>query len=162
MAIENLVMPDDRKMMIKALVEKFSRPGRFQGAMKQWRADWIENKGEGQIFLLHGSPGVGKTFVSVRPMNSCEASLPCILPVDSRYVIYRAQDSLTRPTRSIECIAEFTERPLLSLTTGDIGSFADAAERRLSKWFTLAERWVRPLLNYFMGRWRNSRQTEGS
>ncbi len=64
MAIENLVMPEDRKMMIKALVEKFTHQRSSQEPSKQWRADWIENKGEGQIFLLHGSPGVGKTFVS--------------------------------------------------------------------------------------------------
>lgn len=29
-----------------------------------WKADFIENKGAGQIFLLHGSPGVGKTYTA--------------------------------------------------------------------------------------------------
>ncbi|KAH8883586.1 P-loop containing nucleoside triphosphate hydrolase protein [Thozetella sp. PMI_491] len=96
MAIENLVMPEDRKTMIKALVEKSGQPG-TGGSSTQWRADWIEHKGEGQIFLLHGSPGVGKTF--------------------------------------------FTERPLLSLTCGDIGTNETEAEKKLSGWFDLAERW---------------------
>lgn len=40
-----------------------------------------------------------------------------------------------------ECIAEYTGRPLLSLTTGDIGTNERHAEERLSKWFKLAEKW---------------------
>jgi hypothetical protein len=28
-----------------------------------WGADFIESKGEGQIFLLHRGQGVGKTYV---------------------------------------------------------------------------------------------------
>ena len=64
-AIDTLVMPDDRKNLIKALVQKFTNQG-SKVLTKSWRADFIENKGEGQIFLLHGSPGVGKTFVSLK------------------------------------------------------------------------------------------------
>jgi 2-phosphoglycerate kinase len=62
-AIDSLVMPEARKEMIRALVQKFTDPSGEKSA-KSWGADFIENKGEGQIFLLHGSPGVGKTFVS--------------------------------------------------------------------------------------------------
>jgi len=29
-----------------------------------WVADFVEGKGSGLIFLLHGSPGVGKTFTA--------------------------------------------------------------------------------------------------
>ncbi|KAH6630497.1 P-loop containing nucleoside triphosphate hydrolase protein [Chaetomium sp. MPI-SDFR-AT-0129] len=99
-AIDTLVMPPERKEMIKALVQKFTgyRP------TKSWGADFIESKGEGQIFLLHGSPGVGKTYTA-------------------------------------ECIAEYTNRPLLSLTCGDIGTNEVKLEEELSKWFRLAERW---------------------
>lgn len=64
--LKNLVMPDERKKMIQALVYKYTDP-RFKSAGEDsqvWGADFIENKGEGQIFLLHGGPGVGKTFVS--------------------------------------------------------------------------------------------------
>lgn len=52
-------------MMIKALVYKYTDP-RYAGGNPQqvWGADFIKHKGEGQIFLLHGGPGVGKTFVS--------------------------------------------------------------------------------------------------
>jgi len=71
---------------------------------KTWAADPIPNKGEGQIFLLHGPPGAGKTFTA-------------------------------------ECVAEFTSRPLLSLTCGDIGTDEQRVEEALSKWFKLAEIW---------------------
>lgn len=63
-AINTLVLQDETKNMIKALIQKYSGDTKVPGApTASWRADHIENKGEGQIFLLHGSPGVGKTFV---------------------------------------------------------------------------------------------------
>lgn len=59
-----LVMPEERKLMMKALVYKYT-DARYAGDSSQvWGADFIKNKGEGQVFLLHGGPGVGKTFVS--------------------------------------------------------------------------------------------------
>ena len=62
---KHLVMPEERKTMIEALVYKYTDP-RYAGSggTQVWGADFIKNKGEGQIFLLHGGPGVGKTFVS--------------------------------------------------------------------------------------------------
>jgi len=57
-------MPEERKTMIKALVYRYTDPGRSNSKISApWAADFIENKGDGQIFLLHGSPGVGKTYV---------------------------------------------------------------------------------------------------
>lgn len=53
-----LVMPEERKKMIKALVHRFSTDSEgsqgANGLEKAWSADFIENKGEGKIFLLHG------------------------------------------------------------------------------------------------------------
>ncbi|KAI0108998.1 hypothetical protein GGR51DRAFT_513990 [Nemania sp. FL0031] len=63
-AIENLVMPEERKTMIKALVQKFTNDSAKSKSQRPWLADFMENKGEGQIFLLHGGPGVGKTFTA--------------------------------------------------------------------------------------------------
>ncbi|KAH7131325.1 hypothetical protein EDB81DRAFT_137368 [Dactylonectria macrodidyma] len=103
-AIDTLVMPADRKEMIKALIHKFTGPGSAATAPGSWRADFLENKGEGQIFLLHGSPGVGKTYTA-------------------------------------ECIAEYTGRPMLSLTVADIGTDEVKMEKQLVKWFQLAEKW---------------------
>ncbi|KAJ3568239.1 hypothetical protein NPX13_g6491 [Xylaria arbuscula] len=100
-AIEHLVMPEERKTMIKALVQRFTSDGTKSKGSKPWLADHMQNKGEGQIFLLHGGPGVGKTF----------------------------------------CIAEYTGRPLLALTGGDIGTDENKAEENLAKWFKLSETW---------------------
>lgn len=59
--------------ILKALVYKYNTGENSDGAItKIWSADYIENKGEGQIFLLHGSPGVGKTYVSTTmPSDIC-------------------------------------------------------------------------------------------
>ncbi|KAI0020756.1 ATPase [Xylariomycetidae sp. FL0641] len=102
--IDTLVMPGDKLDMIKALVHGYTAEQASKGAPSTWAADFVENKGEGRIFLLHGSPGVGKTYTA-------------------------------------ECIAEYTGRPLLSLTCGDLGNQETQVERQLSKWFALAERW---------------------
>ena len=51
-------------MIIKSLVYRYTDIKATEGKMSSsWTADFIQNKGEGQIFLLHGGPGVGKTFV---------------------------------------------------------------------------------------------------
>ncbi|KAK7955718.1 uncharacterized protein PG986_004940 [Apiospora aurea] len=64
-AIETLVMPDERKRMIKAMVQKYTGPKSTPGvSTRSWGADFIQTKGEGQIFLLHGGPGVGKTYLT--------------------------------------------------------------------------------------------------
>lgn len=74
-AVNNLVMNDDRKTLIKSLVHRYTitdtapmdalRSGISRSKLSQpWTADFIKNKGDGQIFLLHGGPGVGKTYVS--------------------------------------------------------------------------------------------------
>lgn len=64
-AIDTLVMPDERKRMIKAIVQKYTDPMFTPGqSAATWGADFIETKGEGQIFLLHGGPGVGKTYTA--------------------------------------------------------------------------------------------------
>ncbi|KAG8169823.1 hypothetical protein KVR01_000568 [Diaporthe batatas] len=114
-AVNNLVMKDDRKAVIKSLVHRYTvadtatanalrGEGPQSKLSRPWTADFIKNKGDGQIFLLHGGPGVGKTYTA-------------------------------------ECIAEATRRPLLSLTCGDFGTDATIVEQRLSKWFRLAEVW---------------------
>ncbi|KAK4665174.1 uncharacterized protein QC763_510590 [Podospora pseudopauciseta] len=57
-------MPVPRKDIIKALVQKYTNMSPTPGLSTSWRADFIENKGEGHIFLLHGGPGVGKTYTA--------------------------------------------------------------------------------------------------
>ena len=57
-AINTLVMDEKQLRLIKALS---TNVGSRQGS---WAADFIQSKGEGQIFLLHGPPGVGKTYTA--------------------------------------------------------------------------------------------------
>lgn len=74
-AYERLVMADDKKMLIRALVEDNKRlqeenkrlqdhPNDTSSTGGQVSADVITGKGGGVIFLLHGSPGVGKTLTA--------------------------------------------------------------------------------------------------
>ena len=52
-AFENLVLPDDRKDLLKSLVESHNESG-FD--------DFVEGKGHGLVINLFGPPGVGKTL----------------------------------------------------------------------------------------------------
>jgi SpoVK/Ycf46/Vps4 family AAA+-type ATPase len=49
-------------------------------------------------------------------------------------------------TYTVEAIAEYLCRPLLSLTVADIGTVETRVERELLKWFVLAESWDAVLL----------------
>ncbi|KAK3694245.1 hypothetical protein B0T22DRAFT_65433 [Podospora appendiculata] len=101
-AFKYLVLDSEIKLTVKALIGKFASS---DGKVSPWPSDFVKNKGEGRIFLLHGSPGVGKT---------CTA----------------------------ECVAELTQRPLLSLTSGDISTSmsAGSVERHLNYFLALGER----------------------
>jgi len=57
-AFKYLVLDDEIKLTVKALIGKFANQ---DGKVSPWPSDFVKNKGEGRIFLLHGSPGVGKT-----------------------------------------------------------------------------------------------------
>ena len=49
-------------------------------------------------------------------------------------------------TYTVEAIAEWLHRPLLSLTVADIGTVGTRVERELLRWFSLAEAWNAVLL----------------
>ena len=59
-AINNLVMNESHLRMVRILTERYN--GQQDDRNAAWSADFIQSKGEGQIFLLHGPPGVGKTY----------------------------------------------------------------------------------------------------
>jgi SpoVK/Ycf46/Vps4 family AAA+-type ATPase len=107
--IDDLVLRPEAKEMIKALSRSYTTQAEGGGPDGRWSADFVRNKGEGQIFLLHGKPGVGKTTTA-------------------------------------ECVAELTNRPLLSLTCGDLGIQPLDVERELKKWLRLAKTWEAILL----------------
>ncbi|KAL7811886.1 hypothetical protein V8C26DRAFT_215244 [Trichoderma gracile] len=58
-AFKYLVLDDDIKMTVRALIGQYTTG--VDGQVAPWGNDFIRNKGEGRIFLLHGAPGVGKT-----------------------------------------------------------------------------------------------------
>ena len=64
--IDTLVMADERRQMIKALAENYPQKldPNTASAHHPWAADYVEGKGQGKIFLLHGRPGVGKTYTA--------------------------------------------------------------------------------------------------
>ncbi|KAF5592798.1 TOB3 (member of AAA-ATPase family) [Fusarium pseudocircinatum] len=55
-SISNLIIAQDELKTIQAL------SNRQNSQTRHWSADFIEGKGSGQIILLHGPPGVGKTY----------------------------------------------------------------------------------------------------
>eukprot|EP00535_Pseudo-nitzschia_heimii_P002196 CAMPEP_0197185796 /NCGR_PEP_ID=MMETSP1423-20130617/12695_1 /TAXON_ID=476441 /ORGANISM="Pseudo-nitzschia heimii, Strain UNC1101" /LENGTH=1194 /DNA_ID=CAMNT_0042636949 /DNA_START=37 /DNA_END=3621 /DNA_ORIENTATION=- len=57
---DRLVLPDNRKRLIKALVKHSS----VSKASAHHFQDLIKGKGEGTVFLLYGPPGVGKTLTA--------------------------------------------------------------------------------------------------
>lgn len=58
-AFKYLVLDDKIKRTVKALIGRFAAS--VHNKVAPWANDFIKNKGEGRIFLLHGQPGVGKT-----------------------------------------------------------------------------------------------------
>lgn len=55
-------MDEKHLKMVEVLTYKYKELGGDRNG--PWTADFIQSKGEGQIFLLHGPPGVGKTYTA--------------------------------------------------------------------------------------------------
>jgi hypothetical protein len=114
--MDDLQVSDETKRLIQALSQTYALPSDVKGSSKDpmlpptaWTADFVSNKGRGQILLLHGKPGVGKTTAA-------------------------------------ECVAELTQRPLLSITCGDLGTEGSEVERALTRWLRLGVLWKAVLL----------------
>ncbi|KAH6695531.1 hypothetical protein F5X68DRAFT_163790 [Plectosphaerella plurivora] len=126
--IEFLEMEPKQLGRLKALATAYCRKDKNGKKIdrQSWSADFVQGKGKGLTFLLHGKPGVGKTLTA-------------------------------------ECIAEFTESPLMILNTSDIGTDAVTVEGNLTKHFQQAKSWGAVLLideaDIFMER-RSTRNLE--
>ncbi|KAI0190854.1 P-loop containing nucleoside triphosphate hydrolase protein [Astrocystis sublimbata] len=109
--VNHLVMDPKRKLTLKALAKCFARVNKLDKPLtgEPWTADFVQGKGHGLIFLLHGRPGVGKTYTA-------------------------------------EYIAAFTKRPLMVLTSSDIGTDPTQVEVNLTKQFRTARSWGAVLL----------------
>lgn len=98
-AFEKLVLPEEDKELVKAIVQ--DEGGDF--------SDLIDGKGGGSIFLLHGPPGQGKTLTA-------------------------------------EAIAEELQRPLYSISVGELGTSPDSLEETLREILDVATVWNAVLL----------------
>lgn len=143
--LDTLVLDDHIKKMIQSLTEKHivglkadwegeqvlgkRSPGvesKKSAGSSTWSADYVKGKGEGLIFLLHGKPGVGKTYTA------------------GQYPFPFKKTVLSH--LSEECISTHFKRPLLNLTATDLGTEPHVIEQHLAKWFKLAARWNAVLL----------------
>jgi len=118
--IDTLAIPPATRKLLQILCQKFTSD-------VTWSADFIEGKGEGSIVLLHGKPGVGKTYTAGMRDN----------PVITRCV---------HADRVPECVAEEIKKPLISLTCADIGTSPEKVEEMLTNWFKCASNWGAVLL----------------
>ncbi|THW39225.1 hypothetical protein D6D22_06384 [Aureobasidium pullulans] len=109
--IDTLVMDPKRITLLKSLSKSFMRQDMEDESQhsEPWSADYVKGKGNSQIFLLHGRPGVGKTYTA-------------------------------------ECISEYARRPLMTLSTSDIGITAEEVDKNLQRHFTWAKSWGAILL----------------
>lgn len=127
-AIDRLILNKRRKEVIRAMVHlhPVNHSLDVQDDISQRRtAEFTSHKNSGMIALLHGAPGTGKTYVSA-PFRMRACTVLICSPLC---------------TKTVECFAEAACRPLISLTSGNIGNDERTVERGLSKWFRLAERW---------------------
>lgn len=64
--IDDLVMDPTRVKILKALAQSYIRVNKRGKSIEHepWAADFVNGKGHGLIFLLHGKPGVGKTVTA--------------------------------------------------------------------------------------------------
>ncbi|KAI0178526.1 P-loop containing nucleoside triphosphate hydrolase protein [Hypoxylon sp. FL1284] len=90
-AFKYLVLDDDVKQTVRALVGKFASAG---GQISPWPNDFIKNKGQGRIFLLHGSPGVGKTCTAECVAELTHRPLISLTSGDLSTSAYSAEKSL--------------------------------------------------------------------
>lgn len=109
--------PESNKTMIKALCETYTTKADHDNL---FYVDYIKGKGEGQIVLLHGPPGTGKTLTAGMHIFQCIINLLIRMP---------------------ESAAEYTRRPLLSITAADLGQEPDELEKNLLRFFRDASKW---------------------
>lgn len=115
--MDHLVLrPEENKDTIKAIVKTYMDSGQTE----LFSADFIHGKGEGQIFLLHGPPGTGKTLTAGTESDDYFKNGADILP---------------------ESVAEYTKRPLLSITAADLGHEPNVLEYNLLRFFKNASTW---------------------
>jgi hypothetical protein len=87
----------------------------------EWAADFIEGKGRGKVLFLHGG------FMSNLALSSL--------------LLITEGPPGTGKTMTVECIAKWTKRPLISLSAADLGTHEIKMESTLVKWLGRATMW---------------------
>jgi hypothetical protein len=113
---ETLQLAKEKKALIQALVESFNTNEEFAGF-----DDVVQGKGKGLIFLLHGAPGLGKTYTA------------------GWYHIFI--HTAMHAHLQVETIAEQTKRPLYHVTTGELSTDVSKMEKQLESILKLGWRW---------------------
>ncbi|KAJ4362286.1 hypothetical protein N0V83_010379 [Neocucurbitaria cava] len=91
--MDSLVLKDDIKQMLQNLsrlyikhnmdaASKKTPPSDGRPRANPWTADYIEDKGKGLVVLLHGKPGVGKTYTAECIAHSMQRPLLSITCAD--------------------------------------------------------------------------------
>ena len=112
-AFDRLVLKESKKETIKALVTVHLRTVQ--------NMDLVENKGNGLIILLHGSPGTG-TMAYRRGQSECA-------------------DNVLGKTLTAESVAEVARKPLYRVTCGDIGTDAESVEKYMESVLLIGTIW---------------------
>ncbi|RYC56990.1 hypothetical protein CHU98_g9218, partial [Xylaria longipes] len=92
-AFKYLVLDDEIKTTVKRLLGKFAS---VDGHVSAWPSDFVKNKGQGRVFLLHGSPGVGKT---------CTAE--CVAELTHRPLLSLTSGDLSTDAEEVEQSLEY-------------------------------------------------------
>ncbi|KAI0428899.1 P-loop containing nucleoside triphosphate hydrolase protein [Xylaria sp. FL1042] len=92
-AFKYLVLDYEIKSTVKSLIGKFASA---DGHVSAWPKDFVKNKGQGRIFLLHGSPGVGKT---------CTAE--CVAELTHRPLLSLTSGDLSTDADQVEANLEY-------------------------------------------------------
>ncbi|MCJ1385544.1 hypothetical protein MMC17_008667 [Xylographa soralifera] len=126
-SLHNLQLRDDTfKDIIQALVRThFIQKDTQQ--VSDFEYDIVRGKGKGLVILLHGAPGVGKTFTAGK--SSTETFIRII-----KLNIY------------LESVAAANGKPLFQITCGDLGLTPREVEQALKEIFRFAQQWSCVLL----------------
>jgi signal recognition particle GTPase len=73
MYIRDSAVPASRAEQVYTKLTEVHKVTKRKKSEATWSADFVQGKGEGLTFLLHGSPGVGKTYTAGRLLH-CDAA----------------------------------------------------------------------------------------
>ncbi|KAJ8131685.1 hypothetical protein O1611_g1941 [Lasiodiplodia mahajangana] len=123
-AFGHLLLSPDKKQLISSLVMQHNKES-------DTFDDYIQGKGKGLIFLLHGPPGVGKTFTAVLSLAS---SWDAVVLIDEADVFMQERDLLAfyrnELVSTLLQVLEYFEG-IMFLTTNRVRTIDSAFQSRI-------------------------------